>query len=162
MTILEPVSLRLPLYLTSFVRWPELDSVTVKVRTCVHNIKWLITLSHSDATDQSEETAALVDLVDSGASLLDTVNYLLTEVHVVSEISGEQLFACIGVLPRFRATCKNNSQLHYVQTHTFISIGLMEDVASKSRLYSYSTVLLPIVDIFAEFIFHSIPENMLP
>ncbi len=33
-----------------------------------------------------------------------TVNYLLKEVHAVSKISGEQLFACIAVLPRFRAS----------------------------------------------------------
>ncbi len=39
-----------------------------------------------NGTDQSEETAALADLVEIGASLLNTVNYLLKDVHAVSKI----------------------------------------------------------------------------
>ncbi len=50
----------------------------------------LITLSHSDVTDQSEERTALVDLVESGASLLNTMNCLLKNVHTVSKISGSR------------------------------------------------------------------------
>ncbi len=39
--------------------------------------------------DQSDP-AALVDLVESGANLLNTVNYLLKDVRTVSEISGSR------------------------------------------------------------------------
>ncbi len=37
-------------------------------------------------TDQSEETAALVDLVESGANLLRTVDSLLKDVQRLTEI----------------------------------------------------------------------------
>ncbi len=39
-------------------------------------------------TDLSEETAALVDLVENGAYLLRTVDSILKDVNTVSEISG--------------------------------------------------------------------------
>ncbi len=40
-------------------------------------------------TDQSEETAALVDLVENGANLLRAVDCLLRDIHTLSEVSGE-------------------------------------------------------------------------
>ncbi len=45
---------------------------------------------YENVADQSEETATLVDLVESGANLLNTVNYLLKDVCTVSEISGSR------------------------------------------------------------------------
>ena len=40
-------------------------------------------------TDQSEETAALVDLVESGAGLLRTVDRLLRDMKILSAVDGE-------------------------------------------------------------------------
>ena len=42
-----------------------------------------------NGTDQSEETAALVDLVDNGANLLRTVDCLLRDIRTLSGVSGE-------------------------------------------------------------------------
>ena len=39
--------------------------------------------------DQSEETAALVDLVESGASLLRTVNNLLEDLQTLSAVNSK-------------------------------------------------------------------------
>ena len=48
----------------------------------------LISLSPDlNDTDQSEETAALVDLVETGANLLRTVDSLLKDVRTFNEIS---------------------------------------------------------------------------
>ncbi len=40
-------------------------------------------------TDQLEETAALVDLVENGANLLRAVDCLLRDIHTLSGVSGE-------------------------------------------------------------------------
>ncbi len=40
-------------------------------------------------TDQSEETAALVDLVDNGANLLKAVDCLLRDIHTLNGVSGK-------------------------------------------------------------------------
>ncbi len=55
-----------------------------------------------NGTDQSEETVALAALVESGVSLLNTVNYLLQDVCTVSEISGEYItkLCCVHELIR--------------------------------------------------------------
>ncbi len=46
--------------------------------------------SHSQwYTDQSEETAALVDLVENGANLLRAVDCLLRDMRTLSGVSGE-------------------------------------------------------------------------
>ena len=42
-----------------------------------------------NGTDQSEETAALVDLVENGANLLRAVDCLLRDIHTLSGVSGE-------------------------------------------------------------------------
>ncbi len=42
-----------------------------------------------NGTDQSEETAALVDLVEDGANLLRAVDCLLRDIHTVNGVSGE-------------------------------------------------------------------------
>ena len=55
----------------------------------------LISLSPGlNDTDQCEETAALVDLVESGASLLRTMDSLLNDVHRLNKISGSMLLLC--------------------------------------------------------------------
>ena len=40
-------------------------------------------------TDQSEETAALTDLVDGGANLLKTLEHLLKDIHMLDDIDVE-------------------------------------------------------------------------
>ena len=42
-----------------------------------------------NGTDQSEETAALIDLVENGANLLRAVDRLLRDMHTLSGVSGE-------------------------------------------------------------------------
>ena len=42
-----------------------------------------------NGTDQSEETAALVDLVENGANLLRAVDCLLRDIHTLSAVSGK-------------------------------------------------------------------------
>ena len=42
-----------------------------------------------NGTDQSDETAALVDLVENGANLLRAVDCLLRDIHILSGVSGE-------------------------------------------------------------------------
>ena len=54
----------------------------------LHNIECLSFLLFN-VTDQSEETAALVDLVENGANLLRSVDSLLKDIHTLSGFSGE-------------------------------------------------------------------------
>ena len=49
--------------------------------------------------DQSEETAALVDLVESGASLLNTIDSLLKDIYTLSEIAAKSMY------PKMVYTC---------------------------------------------------------
>ena len=53
-----------------------------------------------NGTDQSEKTAALVDLVENGANLLRAVDCLLRDIHTLSGVSGEYTLSesCCGVL----------------------------------------------------------------
>ena len=47
-------------------------------------------------TDQSEETAALTDLVDSGANLLKTLEHLLKDIQMLDDIDVEckSMYGC--------------------------------------------------------------------
>ncbi len=59
----------------------------------------LISLSPDlNNTDQCEETAALIDLVESGTNLLRTVDFLLLDVQRVSEISDSRKCPLPGIL----------------------------------------------------------------
>ncbi len=50
-----------------------------------------------NGTDQSEETAALVDLVENGANLLRTVVSLLRDINTLNAVNGECIinYTCI-------------------------------------------------------------------
>ena len=55
-----------------------------------------------NGTDRSEETVALVDLVENGANLLRAVDCLLRDIHTLSGFSGEctlivRIMLCIEV-----------------------------------------------------------------
>ena len=53
-------------------------------------------------SDQSEETAALADLVENGANLLRSVDCLLTDIHTLSGFSGECMYivSCVISIER--------------------------------------------------------------
>ena len=42
--------------------------------------------------DQSEKTAALVDLVESGTSLLKTIDSLLKDINTISDIDAKSKY----------------------------------------------------------------------
>ena len=53
------------------------------------SLEWLLTSDPQLSpliTDQSEETAALVDLVESGAGLLRTVDGLFRDMRILSDV----------------------------------------------------------------------------
>ncbi len=58
------------------------------MRTCAYDIIGGVPLILND-TDQLEETAALVDLVENGANLLRAVDCLLRDIRTLSGVSGE-------------------------------------------------------------------------
>ncbi len=70
-----------------------------------------------NGTDQSDETAALVDLVENGANLLRVVDCLLRDIHTLSGVSGEctlfvRVMLCIEyyiLLSRLQACNKSQS-----------------------------------------------------
>ncbi len=49
-----------------------------------------------NGTDQSEETAALVDLVENGANLLRAVDSLLRDIRTLSGVSGEYNYTLLS------------------------------------------------------------------
>ncbi len=80
----------------------QLCQVTkVKVRHCQgENLSclWYQVLALIlNGTDQSEETAALVYLVENGANLLRVVDCLLRDIHTLSGVSGECTLSESGV-----------------------------------------------------------------
>ncbi|XP_064385255.1 uncharacterized protein LOC135334125 isoform X2 [Halichondria panicea] len=61
-----------------------------KMETLSHQLCHVakVKLRYCLGTDQSEETAALVDLVENGANLLRAVDCLLRDIHTLSGVSG--------------------------------------------------------------------------
>ncbi|XP_064385034.1 uncharacterized protein LOC135333939 isoform X4 [Halichondria panicea] len=59
-----------------------------KMNTLSHQLRRLVRVKLRYCLDQSEETAALVDLVENGANLLRAVDCLLRDIHTLSGVSG--------------------------------------------------------------------------
>ncbi|XP_064385250.1 uncharacterized protein LOC135334123 isoform X3 [Halichondria panicea] len=61
-----------------------------KIETLSHQLCHVakVKIRYCLGTDQSEETAALVDLVENGANLLRAVDCLLRDIHTLSGVSG--------------------------------------------------------------------------
>ncbi|XP_064384980.1 uncharacterized protein LOC135333886 isoform X2 [Halichondria panicea] len=59
-----------------------------KMKTLSHQLCQVTKVKLRYCLDQSDETAALVDLVENGANLLRTVDCLLRDIHTLSGVSG--------------------------------------------------------------------------